>query len=262
MSAVHNLSTKEITRFALDKWRQGEFGDVTDAANKDSFFSCIERFSVIAAAFREHPRTLDVGSGGGHLAALLKMLGHQASAVDFKDRRADALYLRHDIPFAVCNIEADRLPFDDEALDAVSCCQAMEHFTHSHLPPTLEMKRVLRKGGVLEIDVPNAVSFRSRSRMLRGKHITWDYRQSYLHQKPVEYKGREYYPDRHNREFTLPELKLLLEEAGFDDIEVRFLADQRIRHGLHKILSLGSALRDLIPSIRKSLIAIGRKPRG
>jgi len=31
---------------------------------------------------------------------------------------------------------------------------------------------VLRPGGIAEVDVPNAASFRNRSRMLRGKHIT------------------------------------------------------------------------------------------
>ena len=127
------------------------------------------------------------------------------------------------------------------------------------LPAVLEMKRVLRDGGMIELDVPNAASLRNRSRMLRGKQVTFDYREHYLYAKPVVYKGREYYPDRHNREFTRTELELLLSEAGFRDIEVRFLKSRRFRTGLDRLKSVGTALRDLAAPLRKSLIAFARK---
>lgn len=52
--------------------------------------------------------------------------------------------------------QADPIPFDDGYFDAISCCQTFEHFTHSHLPPLLEMKRKLAPGRIIEIDVPNA----------------------------------------------------------------------------------------------------------
>jgi hypothetical protein len=48
--------------------------------------------------------------------------------------------------------------------------------------------------------------------------------------------------------------------SGFKDIRVSFLKSRRHREGLEKIRSLGSALRDLIPSLRKSIIAFAVKP--
>ncbi|MDD5474882.1 MAG: class I SAM-dependent methyltransferase [Syntrophales bacterium] len=259
MAAVHSLSKADIMEFALRKRNSGEFYDMSLDHLEDNFRGSIGRFCDIAMALRESPRVLDAGSGNGLLMALLKMLGHEVHAVDIVDHSADDLYRRHGIPFSICNIEADTFPFDMESIDAVTCCQALEHFTHSHLSPVLEMKRVLKTGGILEIDVPNAVCFRNRSRMLRGKNITFDYHQHYLYAKPVVYKGREYYPERHNREFTKAEMELLLREAGFRDIEVRFLKSRRYRTGLDRIRSLGTALRDAIPSLRKSLIAFARK---
>ena len=256
---VHSLTKSQIKRFALARRAAGDYYDIQNEELEDTFQGSIDRFCDIAVAFRYSHKVLDVGSGNGLLIALLKMLGHEALAVDLWDRSSDTLYLNHDIPFQVCNIEADSLPFDSESLDAVSCCQAFEHFTHSHLKPLLEMKRVLRPGGVLEIDVPNAVSYRNRSRMLRGKHITYDYRKHYLYAAPVVYKGREYYPDRHNREFTRSELELLFNEAGFSKVDVRFLKSRRYRTGISRLKSLGTALRDAIPSMRKSLIAFGYK---
>ena len=259
VQAVHTLSKAEIMRFALRKRAAAEFYDLRLPQLEDGFRGSIDRFCDIALAFRESRRVLDVGSGNGLLLALLKMLGHDVRAVDLLDHGADDVYVRHGIPFRVCNVEADPLPFESASLDAVSCCQALEHFTHSHLPAVLEMKRVLRSGGMIELDVPNAASFRNRSRMLRGKHITFDYKEHYLYAKSVVHNGREYYPDRHNREFTKAELELLLGEAGFRDIDVRFLKSRRFRTGLERLKSVGTALKDVVAPLRKSLIAFARK---
>jgi len=135
----------------------------------------------------------------------------------------------------------------------------LEHFTHSHLPLVREIRRVLKPGGIAEIDVPNAASYRNRSRLLRGKHITNDYKSHYLYAEPVLYKGMSFFPVRHNREFTAAELRLLLEEAGFQQIEVSFLRGRRHRQGFRGALALGSILRDAVPSLRKFLIAFARK---
>jgi SAM-dependent methyltransferase len=259
VAAVHELTKAQIMRLALRKRAAGEYYDLRSPVLDDAFRGSIDRFCDIALAFRHSRRVLDVGSGNGLLLALLTMLGHEVCAVDLFDRRADDLYVRHGIPFAICNIEADPLPHESDSLDAVSCCQALEHFTHSHLPAVVEMRRVLRADGTIEVDVPNAASFRNRSRMLRGKHITFDYGVHYLHAKPVVYKGREYYPDRHNREFTKAELGLLLAEAGFRDIDVRYLRSRRYRTGVERLKSVGTALKDAVAPLRKSLIAFARK---
>lgn len=259
MQAVHSLGKAEILRFALRKRAAGALYDRALAQTEDTFLGSIDRFCDIAVAFRHSRQVLDVGSGNGLLLALLKLLGHEVHGVDFFDRSADDIYVRHGIPFTVCNVEVDPLPFASGSLDAVSCCQALEHFTHSHLPAVLEMKRVLRTGGVIELDVPNAVSFRNRSRILRGKHITFDYREHYLHAKPAVYQGREFYPERHNREFTKAELELLLREAGFREITAGFLKSRRYRTGFARLKSLGTALKDSVAPLRKSLIAFARK---
>jgi hypothetical protein len=121
------------------------------------------------------------------------------------------------------------------------------------------MRRVLRPGGILEIDVPNVACFRNRLRLLRGKHITYDYADHYLRATPILYQGRSFYPLRHNREFTREELDLLLKMAGFEKRDVAFLKSRRYREGLQRLRSVGTAVKDLIPSFRKSLIAFAYK---
>jgi SAM-dependent methyltransferase len=258
---VHGLTRREIYAYACDLQRSGRLYARPDAALDDVFAGSVDRFCEIADRIRHARRVLDVGAGHGMLLLLLNELGHDCHAVDFaRPPGVQAqLFEARAISFRQCNVEIEPLPFPDATFDAVVCCQVLEHFTHSHLPAVREMHRVLRDGGVLEVDVPNAASYRNRSRMLRGKNITYDYREHYLYAKPVLDRGHSFFPLRHNREFTRAELELLLSEAGFRSIEARFLKSRRHREGLERFLAVGSALRDTVPSLRKSLIAFAFK---
>jgi len=259
--ATHSLSKKEIKRKALALRNQGCLYDLPNQELEDYFNGSIDRFCEIAEKIRNAARVLDVGSGQGVLLSLLYELGHECYGVDLHDmpRNYSETYSKKKIHFQTCNIEVDPLPFPDAFFDAVLCCQVLEHFTHSHLGATKEMHRVLRKGGLIEIDVPNVVCFRNRSRILRGKNITFDYEKHYLRGKPILYKGLSFYPDRHNREFTRKELGLLLKTACFQNIQVSYLKSRRHRVGWERVKGVGSAVRDFIPSLRKSLIAFAVK---
>jgi len=258
--AVHSLSKKQIYERALVLRDQGKLFDSGNASHADTFKGSIDRFCEIAFRLRHSKKVLDVGAGSGILLALLAELGHECYGADvYTPAETAQMYKTKGIHSLTCNIEADSLPFSDGFFDAVVCCQALEHFTHSHLGPMKEMGRVLCRGGIIEVDVPNVVCFHNRSRIIRGKHITWDYKQHYLYAKPVIYKGLSYYPDRHNREFTRDELKLLFDESGFKNVDVYFLKSRRHRTGFEKVRSVGSALRDLVPSLRKTLIAFAEK---
>lgn len=258
---VHNLTKKQIYQLALSLRSSGKLYNRNDPALDDVFKGSIDRFSDIAYRLRMSKKILDVGAGHGMLLSLLCELGHDCYALDIADHTANypEIYLQKPIKFQVCNVEVDAIPFPDECFDAVVCCQVFEHFTHSHLKAMQEIHRVLKRGGMVEVDVPNAVSFRNRSRMLRGKNITYDYEEHYLHAQPILYKGMSFYPLRHNREFTRKELEILLQAAGFRDIEVCFLKSRRYREGLERIKSIGTALKDAVPTLRKSLIAFARK---
>jgi ubiquinone/menaquinone biosynthesis C-methylase UbiE len=258
---LHHLSRRQIYKEALKLRQQNRLYDLGDPELDDVFRGSIDRFVTIAHRLRHYPKVLDVGAGHGMLLSLLCELGHECYAVDLFDNtdRYAHVYKKKPIRFVTGNVEVDALPFDDGVFNAVVCCQVLEHFTHSHLPAVKEIHRVLKKDGLLEIDVPNAVCFRNRSRMIRGKHITFDYEKHYLRAVPVLYRGFSFYPERHNREFTRAELITLLRTADFRDIEVSFLKSRRHRQGMEKILSVGSAFRDLIPSLRKSLIAFAKK---
>lgn len=251
---------RDVLRWAVRLRDEGRLFHRGDVELEDVFAGSIDRFCDIAVALQEAPRILDVGAGHGLLLALLRELGHECHALDVQDQASvhPDIYGKG-ITFALCNVEVDPIPYPDASFDAVVCCQVLEHFTHSHLPAMKEIYRVLRPGGIVEVDVPNAVSFRNRSRMLRGKHITYDYEEHYLHATPILYKGMSFFPRRHNREFTREDLTTLLKVSGFRNVDVRFLKSRRYREGAERFKSIGTALKDLVPSLRKSLIAFAVK---
>ncbi|MBH0193520.1 MAG: class I SAM-dependent methyltransferase [Nitrospira sp.] len=245
---------------AVQLRNQGRLFRRGDAQLEDVFKGSIDRFCDIAVALRSAHRVLDVGAGHGLLLSLLQSLGHDCHALDVRDQpSAHPDTYGKGITFQLCNVEVDPIPYPDESFDAVVCCQVLEHFSHSHLPAMKEIRRVLRPGGIVEVDVPNAVSFRNRSRMLRGKHITYDYEEHYLHATPILYKGMSFFPRRHNREFTKSDLEILLRASGYREIDVQFLKSRRYREGWGRLQSVGTAIKDLVPSLRKSLIAFAVK---
>jgi SAM-dependent methyltransferase len=252
---------RDVLRLAVQLRDEGRLFRRGDAQLEDVFKGSIDRFCDIAIALRNAHRVLDVGAGHGLLLSFLTELGHECHALDVQDQptaHPDIYGAKH-IAFHLCNVEVDAIPYPDESFDAVVCCQVLEHFSHSHLPAMKEIRRVLRPGGVVEVDVPNAASFRNRSRMLRGKHITYDYEEHYLHATPILYKGMSFYPRRHNREFTKSDLEILLKASEFREIDVRFLKSRRYREGWGRLQSVGTAIKDLVPSLRKSLIAFAVK---
>lgn len=256
-----NLDRREIFQYALKLRGIGSLYDLKNGDQESNFRGSIDRFCRIAFELRGRENILDVGPGPGLLMSLLHEFGHKCFAIDIVDNRAKypGIFLDKDIAFEPCNVEVDPIPFPDNYFDGLVCCQVLEHFTHSHLYAIKEMHRVLKPGGIIELDVPNVVSFRNRSRILRGKNITYDYENHYLYADPILYKDRAFYPDRHNREFTIKELKILLEAGGFKNTRCDFLKSRRYRTGFSRIRSLGTMIKDVVPSFRKSLIGFGEK---
>lgn len=256
----HTMHKKDLLRLAARLRDEGRLFRRGDLELEDVFKGSIDRFCEIAVALRDKHRVLDVGAGHGLLLSFLAEIGHECYALDVVDQAAahPDTYGKG-IAFHSCNVEADAIPYPDDSFDAVVCCQVLEHFSHSPLPAMREIRRVLRPGGMVEIDVPNAASFRNRSRMLRGKHITYDYEEHYLYATPILYKGMSFYPRRHNREFTKSDLEILLRASEFREIDVDFLKSRRYREGWERLKSVGTAIKDLVPSLRKSLLAFAVK---
>jgi 2-polyprenyl-6-hydroxyphenyl methylase/3-demethylubiquinone-9 3-methyltransferase len=102
-------------------------------------------------------RVLDVGCGGGYAC---EYLAKRQAVVSGTDILEESLHEAHNhaiqgnlhIDYRLCSPE--RLPYDDEAMDAVICFDVLEHIPDK--PTTLsEIHRVLKPGGWLFFDTLN-----------------------------------------------------------------------------------------------------------
>lgn len=109
-----------------------------------------------------------------------------------------------------CDLRYSPLPFDDASMDGAICLEVIEHLsdlcyqeatTLSGLFTFLdELFRVVRPGGKVLISTPNAASI-------------WTIQRALLKQVPMMY-------DWHFREFTVDELRRIMEFVGFEVIEI------------------------------------------
>lgn len=104
-------------------------------------------------------RILDVGCGDGYYLHLLSALGLGLNLVGAdSDKRAlvsAEKNLKDKKVKLVFGDIMERLPFEDEVFDKVVMSEVLEHLPDDE-KGLLEVERVLKKGGILVISVPNA----------------------------------------------------------------------------------------------------------
>jgi SAM-dependent methyltransferase len=124
-----------------------------------------ERIPLFQAAIGRGKRVLDLGCRSGALTQHF-LDGNEVVGVDV-DRAALEKAAALGIKPIVANVE-ERLPFEDATFDAVVAGELLEHV---RFPDALvvEVRRVLRSGGVFVGSVPNAFRIQSRLRFLLGR---------------------------------------------------------------------------------------------
>lgn len=130
------------------------------------------------------PRILDVGCGTGANLLMLSKYG-DAEGVDVSE---DALAFCRERGLEQVKLgAAERLPYDDATFDLVTALDVVEHLDDD-LAGLREMRRVLRPGGRVLLFVPTFM-------------FLW---------------GVQDDVSNHRRRYRLPELRRVLEQAGFE----------------------------------------------
>lgn len=108
------------------------------------------------------------------------------------------------IPIKGYNCERDRLDYPDRSVGLMLFFDVLEHLLVDPMAALLEFNRVVKTGGCLAINTPNANSIDRVLRLLRGQQVATE----------SFYKPTGLY-DRHNREWNIAEVLQFLELGGF-----------------------------------------------
>jgi len=151
----------------------------------------IERQRILSKHVPTNSLLLDVGCWDGSFSQFLR--GVKYVGVDINRQ---ALELAKQKGLDVIMASCDHLPFKDEAFDACSMIEVIEHL-YSPEKTIREVYRILKDDGKFLLATPNFVNFIDRINVLFGKH-------------PIA--GTEH---QHIRFFTWKTLNALLEKCGF-----------------------------------------------
>ena len=110
---------------------------------------------------------------------------------------------RMELPFRHFNIERDPFPYPPASFDCVLFCEILEHLLIAPDHAAAEIARIVRPGGYVIVSTPNATRLTNLYFLALG-HSIWEW---YSPNGPY---------GRHNREFTLTEVRNLLQRNGFD----------------------------------------------
>lgn len=184
----------------------------------------LERIRITMAlvpAVPEGSRILELGANPYFITRLLRRRGLSVTCANYFGEgneltrqvvTAPRSGERQVYEFDQFNVERDRFPYEDASFDLVLCCEILEHLPNDPVHMLAEIHRILAQpAGTLLLTTPNATRLTNLTRILRGEN-------------PYEELSGYGTYGRHNREYTVDELRRLLEGCGFHVDEV-FAAD-------------------------------------
>jgi len=215
----------------------------------------LEEISVIASA-RQRMQILDVGCYPYHLGRALELAGYEVWGIASKHEPIKNKRV------ALLNIETDPFPYKDNFFDIVLCSEVVEHLPQSPIPPLTEMYRVTKPGGHMLVTTPNISRSINQGKMLLGKSPMYDIDALLANGG----RGSNLY-HRHNREYTLRELRTLVSHAGWTIHKAAHMISyspfRRKNRTDHPVVWTGKFANYLamaaVPRLRDTLLIIGKK---
>ena len=124
----------------------------TDTTDPEGMRQIVELFKKVAPP-ETHKQILDIGAGDGTETNLLEEVGYEVIGITYG--RENIRYALKKYEIMLVEMDMHDLKFPDEHFDGIFTVQSFEHAFAPWLV-IIEMRRVLRDGGIVLIDVPDA----------------------------------------------------------------------------------------------------------
>lgn len=167
-----------------------------------------KRYPIILEMVGTNKKVLDIGCGKGLLSSLIQKQNNNVIGIDISDKALKETE-RKGIKVKKVNLE-DGLPFSNDGFDCVVCSEVIEHL-FDPLKLLKEIRRVLKNDGLVIITIPNIAHLIRRLIFLFGVFPE-------DHQK---YRTSGTSKWEHIRFYTLKSVKQLVDEAGFNVVEIK-----------------------------------------
>jgi len=209
LRTLPEMSERELARYyPTDYW--GDTGEPADDWIKESQS---EKTKFLAECGLTKGRILDVGCGSGFFLRALDQIEWDRFGIETGEAAATAANraIGSGRVFAGTLIES---ACEDEAFDVVTFWSALEHMNEPRAN-LIEARRIIKSGGTLIVQVPNAASYQAR--WFGGNWFALD-------------------APRHRYHFTLQTLERLLSLAGFKLYRTTFHSKAHNAHSLRQSL--------------------------
>lgn len=170
----------------------------------------------------KNPSVLGMGCFLGLVPIALSELGCNVSAVDIKEfvsnKNIQKRFEKSRVRYAECDLSKHKIPFADNSFDVVEMCEVLEHLNFNPVPVFVEISRVLVKGGLLYLTLPNISRLGNRTKFIIGRSI----------HNPIQSFFDQLNPPStmivgiHWREYTRNEIRELLTRTGFTIIQEKY----------------------------------------
>ena len=98
---------------------------------------------------------LEIGGHPFHFTFFLSRLDYNLISLDIDPSRARPLIDKSGLNVIKCNVETEKLPFDDETFQMVLFNEIFEHLRINPIDTLEEVNRVLKPGGIMMLTTPN-----------------------------------------------------------------------------------------------------------
>ena len=167
-----------------------------------------DKISFITSHIGTGLRILDIGCNDGYIGAMLLARGNDVYGVDITKHKVNRA-IKRGIKAMVFDIESKPLPYENNFFDVVLLTDVIEHMFDTD-QIFINIRKTLKKGGLLLVTTPNVASFARRIMLLFGFNPHLEYSSRYMDFLPGSIG--------HIRYYTHGNLQAQLHKCGFRQI--------------------------------------------